>query len=54
MDLIDYLPSYPCVLEVHNYWISDQFAKKGFKHLTEPGVMLGECLMANDAFLNAK
>ena len=50
MDLIDYLPNYPCVLEVHNYWIRDRFAERGFKELTKPDPMLGECLMANDAF----
>ena len=50
MDLIDYLPNYPCVLEVHNHWIRDRFAERGFKELTIPNPMLGECLMANAAF----
>jgi hypothetical protein len=51
MDLIDYLPKYPCVLEVHNYWIRDRFAERGFNEITPPEPMLGECLMANKSFL---
>lgn len=47
MDLIDYLPKYPCVLEVHNYWIRDRFAERGFNEITPPDPMLGERLMAN-------
>jgi len=54
MDLIDYLPNYPCVLEVHNYWIRDRFAERGFRELTRPDPMLGECLMANNDFLFRK
>ncbi len=50
MDLIDYLPNYPCVLEAHNHWIRERFLKRGFRELTPPDPMLGECLMANDAF----
>ena len=50
MDLIDYLPNYPCVLEVHNYWIRERFAEKGFIDITPPDPMLGECLMANKDF----
>lgn len=50
MDLIDLLPNYPCVLEVHNHWIHERFAEKGFKNLTPSDNMLGQCLMANDAF----
>jgi hypothetical protein len=51
MDLIDYLPKYPCVLEVHNYWIRDKFAERGFHELIPPDPMLGQCLMGNKAFL---
>jgi hypothetical protein len=52
MDLIDYLAKYPCVLEVHNYWIRERFTERGFRELTEPESMLGVCLMANEAFLS--
>jgi hypothetical protein len=51
MDLINYLPNYPCVLEVHNYWIRDRFEEKGFSDISPPDPMLGECIMANKRFL---
>lgn len=51
MDLIDYLPKYPCILEVHNQWIHDRFAARGFNEITPPDPMLGMCLMANKSFL---
>lgn len=48
MDLIDELPKYPCIVEVHNYWIENRFREKGFKRITEPAdTMLGMCLMSN-------
>jgi hypothetical protein len=51
MDLIDYLGDYPCVLEVHNHWIREKFAERGFKNVNAPNsTMLGMCLMANDGF----
>jgi hypothetical protein len=51
MDLIDYLPKYPCVLEVHNRWIRDRFAERGFNEIMPPNSVLGVCLMANKEFL---
>lgn len=52
IDLINYLPNYPCVVEVHNHWIRERFAKRGFRELTKPDPMIGSCLMANNAFFN--
>jgi hypothetical protein len=47
MVLIDYARSLkPCVLEVHNLWIRDQFLKRGFRDLTKfTGIGIG--LMCN-------
>jgi len=46
MELLPHIKS-PCVLESHNWWINEQFRKKGFYLISEPDPMLGTCLMAN-------
>jgi len=37
----------PCVVEVHNWYLQEQFEKVGFSALTAPDDMLGICIMAN-------
>lgn len=37
----------PCVLESHTWMSTDLFMEKGFRCLTEPNAMTGECLMCN-------
>jgi hypothetical protein len=37
----------PCVVEVHNWYLHEQFEKVGFRALTAPDDMLGVCIMAN-------
>lgn len=49
MAMIDYASSLkPCVLEVHNLWIREQFLKHGFRDLTKPNLAgIGVGLMCN-------
>ena len=47
MELLPHLDSRPCVVEVHNWWIKEQFEKAGFHAVNEPHPMLGLCIMVN-------
>ncbi len=49
MDLLDAFAKTgkPCVVEVHNWWIKQEFERKGFMLIEVADPMLGVCLMKN-------
>ena len=37
----------PCSLEAHNWYVHDRFKAIGFRELTPPDPMMGQCVMGN-------
>ena len=46
--LLGYKITKPIVLEVHNWYLYEQFKKQGYEELTKPSKMLGLCMMGKN------
>lgn len=46
--LLDYNITVPIVVEVHNWYLYEQFLKHGYSQLTQPDTMLGLCMMGKN------